>query len=69
MISKIKLIKTFPNSQPLNTEYIYNEKYKAFYSEDIKYTNGLVLKDAEENPEYYEIIYEPKFKVQDLVCG
>ena len=67
MISKIKLIKTFPNSQPLNTEYIYNEKYKAFYSEDIKYTNGLVLKDAEENPEYYEIIYEPKFKVQDFV--
>jgi len=63
MISKIKLIKTYPNSPPLNTEYIYNEKYNVFYPEDIKYTNGLLLKDALDNSEFYEIIYEPKFKV------
>lgn len=65
MISKIKLIKTYPNSPELGTEYLYNEKYKVFYCKDIKYTNSLDL--VLKNLEYYEIIYEPKFKVGDFV--
>jgi hypothetical protein len=69
MISKIKLIKTYPNSPELGTEYLLSNhrhiSYKnTFQNERYGY---IKLQNALDNSEYYEIIYEPNFKVGDFV--
>lgn len=64
MISKIKLIKTFPNSHPLGTEFKYIERYN-YYTNNIG--NYLTLQMAIDNIEFYELVYEPKFKIGDYL--
>lgn len=68
MISKIKLIKTYPNSPESGTEYFPCNYKNPFYKNIFQSkNNNIISENAINNSEYYEIIYQPKFKIGDFV--